>query len=387
MDCYWSFDKQECYPTKKSIVYTQAAIFTEDNCPKFFLTRNSAKMNVNFNSMIEIHNDHDGRFSNIINNANSLLCYYGQKSVYAHFKDHKYIICKDMVIGANDLEKLITVRFRVVFDGVQLQFDDLEDNYFTVFDQYCGRRDDRCVTCLWDELKTVNYWKLCSTRNSCSGAYEYFDETIPGSLSGSEMPNQTVTIDGARCPDVRVQSVKPTSGPLTGDTVLEITVKNHEMLTDGGARMVSVSVAGRVCEIQMALAINNETIVCTVAGTGDREHGRPVKGPVRVVYQWNRAYAIESEQMFRFVRPAVTVVSPACGPLEGGTLLTVRGVELDAGRVARVIVTGNRTCETIVRYSDRILCRTDVAAESSVGAVEVEFDQQFSNRYSISYID
>jgi len=85
-------------------------------------------------------------------------------------------------------------------------------------------------------------------------------------------------------------------------------------------------------------------------------------------------------------------VSPTCGPLSGGTPLTIAGEHLDTGTAVRVVVGNDTACTAVVRSPERISCSTGAAEVPTDGAVRVVFDggltlqAQAADRQSFAYI-
>jgi len=269
--------------------------------------------------------------------------------------------------------RLAVYRYGVEFDGVPLRVDDGADNYFTVYNaQYCdgvARKTEGCVACFWHHRTSMmtSYYKRCSARNQCTGLFEYYDRTSGGERNDDDDSAAAEPPAGA-CPEMTVRSVEPLTAPWSGGTTLVISVGNHELLAE--SRKVTVTVAGRDCVYPQT--VNGQTITCTV---GPPKPEDSPSGPVRVAYGPLR---LTSAHEFRFLYPKPTALSPACGPVSGGTLLRIAGRSMDAGSTVTVSVgPADVPCEVLTRSEDHVLCATGPSADGRpvAGDVTVVFDK------------
>jgi len=152
-------------------------------------------------------------------------------------------------------------------------------------------------------------------------------------------------------------------------------------------------VAGRECASPKP--VDNDTIACTLSPPPGgvpkavSDVARLAEGSVVVEYGPWQKFSIASAFAFKLVNPRLTDVSPTCGPLSGGTRLTIAGEHLDTGTAVRVVV-GNDTSRTAdVRSPDRISCSTGAAAAPTDGVIRAVFDGglsvQAANRQSFTY--
>jgi len=175
--------------------------------------------------------------------------------------------------------------------------------------------------------------------------------------------------------------VEPLSALWTGGQQVKVTVNNHMILADSVGE-VKVTVAGRDCVRPTIVDRRNGRVTCLLTAPGyDYVSAQAdVKGPVLITYQPS-SLTVESAQIFRFVYPEITDISPSCGPLTGGTLLTVRGRHLDAGSLVTIEmaigdgVPSSVPCEVVARHSNRILCLTGPSNKPAAGTVNVVFDK------------
>ncbi|VVC35601.1 IPT domain,Immunoglobulin E-set,Immunoglobulin-like fold [Cinara cedri] len=372
--CDWSMERQTCANRsaneRKTIGLT---VRDESHCPRFSSVRKSAFVNVPFYNAVDILNDTIG-FVSMINKTKIICCL--DRCIGAVVQKNK-IVCRSVKNASLDIftenKRPLQYDFYVTFNNVTLRFDNSADYYFAVYDHDCGDAADAdCAVCLWTDNEYMHYLKLCSSRNRCTGPYKYYKKKYADDYRKrvpSAAANQTVRV---ACPDViRVRAVEPLRASIAGDATVTIAVVNHRVLAEN--QTVVVTVAGRNCNGPKTEG--DETIVCTVAGTPSEPE---VEGPAVVRYGSSPTLIVTSPQTVKFVRPAVTDVRPAYGPLEGGSLLTVSGEFLDAGAAARVSIGNVSACElTGPRSGNVITCTTGPGRVAAAGLIEVEFDGRY----------
>lgn len=337
----------------------------------------------------------------VSNDVSGFVKYLGKSNITCSLRDVTYNGTVNEEAGTIDCEsinndtrefdnkqRLKIYSYSVVFDGVPLRIDDGVNNYFTVYNShYCDitNKTKNCVACSWDSELNTFYYKRCSVSNTCTGLFEYHDRrnatAFVGTVaddSGSEDTVALLTKSGPpadACPDMAIQSVEPLSAPWSGGETLVITIKNHDVLSE--SRKVAVTVAGRDCIYPKT--VNGETISCTI---GSPNPDDSATGPVHITYGPLR---LTSAQKFRFVYPEPIALSPACGPVSGGTLLRITGHSLDASSTATVSVgAANVPCEVVARYEDRVLCVTGPSDRPSAGTVTVVFDKFLRRKVGVN---
>uniref|UniRef100_A0A7N5P8C1 Plexin-A1 n=1 Tax=Ailuropoda melanoleuca TaxID=9646 RepID=A0A7N5P8C1_AILME len=145
----------------------------------------------------------------------------------------------------------------------------------------------------------------------------------------------------------------PETGPRQGGTRLTITGENL------GLRFEDVRLGVRVgkvlCSPVESEYISAEQIVCEIGDASTvRAHDALVEVCVRDCSPHYRAL---SPKRFTFVTPTFYRVSPARGPLSGGTWIGIEGSHLNAGSDVAVSV-GGRPCSFSWRTSREIRCLT-----------------------------
>ncbi|KAK1803393.1 hypothetical protein P4O66_020823 [Electrophorus voltai] len=112
-------------------------------------------------------------------------------------------------------------------------------------------------------------------------------------------------------------------------------------------------------------------------------------GPVQLcVGECKPELQARSSQLYSFVTPSVTGLSPSRGPESGGTKVTIMGVNLGAGSSVNVLF-GNQTCEFFERTMTEIMCYSAPSA-SGVGPVRITASvdrAQVKESLTFEYID
>lgn len=289
--------------------------------------------------------------------------------------------------------------FTVEFGGVHLQFDDKRNNYIISWngDDAChdnsteAANQRNCISCFWEDNLYMIYGEWCSVPklSQCSGVkafrnYDVRDRNDSLHRTAQIPPRSLIRL---RCPTaVRIESVEPTHGILTGGTVVKVTVKNHRILVDD--RIIRVTVAGRLCKQPESV---EDTITCKVSD-GTKKNS---EGPVEVNYiplrgPYEPFLMVQSEQVFQFVDPLVTDVSPTCGPMVGGAVVRIQGQfpAATATATVRVFMGEHVDCVVTKRDEHQIVCVTGPSEANSrhvrlvFGDGGREFDLETDFEYS-----
>ncbi|XP_025191204.1 plexin-B2-like [Melanaphis sacchari] len=387
--CSWSLERQTCVDMTQKPELLMVNV--RGHCPRLTAIDTFAyKTLLPFTYRVKISNDVSG-FVKYLAKTNVTCTLKGVRFNGTVNEDADTIDCAAISnehLGFGN-QRLMIYHYSVEFDGVPLRFDDGVNNYFTVYNTHFCKVDYRakdCVACSWESARNAFFYKRCSAGNACTGLFEYYDRqntTAEGvrtsggrnddDYDDDDAPAAEQPADGlyeppadACGPDMTIESVEPLTAPWSGGTTLVITVKSHELLAEG--RKATVTVAGRDCVYPKT--VNGETITCTV---GPPKPEDLAAGPVRVVYGPLR---LTSDQTLRFIYPEPTALSPACGPVSGGTLLRIAGRFMDAGSTVTVSVgPANVPCELLARREDHALCLTGPADGPSAGSVTVVFDK------------
>ncbi|XP_038069390.1 plexin-A4-like [Patiria miniata] len=179
-----------------------------------------------------------------------------------------------------------------------------------------------------------------------------------------------VTLDnGLNCPDPVLSEVFPLTGPIEGNTVIDV------MGTDIGRRfedVVSVMVGNQPCDLDgLSLDYQNgasvscrtraesegvELVTLTVTGAdGTMQHS---SGTVN----------------FSFTDPTITVFQPSLGPEAGGTAVSVNGTALNTGRNIEAFI-GDNPCNITGQPDESMLeCTTTAGQVGYKDVVKLSFD-------------
>lgn len=388
--CVWSLERQACFADYGKNL--SLAVRTSTDCPRVAsVARVTYAAYLPYVYKVRVSNDVTG-FMAFLEDVQVSCVILDVTRLAQVFNDTISCAPVDKSDLGFDHQALMTYHCYVTFGDSDtiLRLDDSADSYFAVYDEfYYGypMDDESCVACLWDVGHFAYHYKWCSSRNVATGRYMYYvgysDIDRSAAMPADDRLWATVPASSG-CEDVRVRSVEPPSALWTGDVRIEVSVSNHSILADGCE--VRVTAAGRACA-RPTSTVRGTGVACvlTAPGPGDvRPRTAYVSGPVIISYGAS-SLTVESAQTFRLVYPEITDVSPSCGPQTGGTLLIIRGRQLDAGSLVTVTVSATDgespstasssvPCEVVARYVDRILCLTGPSEWAAVGVVRALFD-------------
>ncbi|KAM8864360.1 plexin-A2 isoform 1-T2 [Spinachia spinachia] len=256
----------------------------------------------------------------------------------------------------------LPVDFSVVWNG-NFIIDNPENIQVHLYK--CAAQRDSCGTCLKAERKFQCGWcsgeGRCTLRHHCPPINPYTTRWL--NLSSKNV----------KCTNPRIAEVTPVAGPPEGGT--RVTIHGTNLGLAFSDMVGNVEVAGVRCTPVEEGYIIAEQIVCEMdAAPGDN---RP--GPVQLcVGECRPELRARSSQLFSFVTPTVTGLSPSRGPESGGTKVTVMGENLGAGSSVNVQF-GNQTCEffgtltsaaLMPRTMTEIVCYS-ASSLSGVGQVQI----------------
>uniref|UniRef100_A0AAQ4RM11 Plexin-A2 n=1 Tax=Gasterosteus aculeatus aculeatus TaxID=481459 RepID=A0AAQ4RM11_GASAC len=245
----------------------------------------------------------------------------------------------------------LPVDFSVVWNG-NFIIDNPENIQVHLYK--CAAQRDSCGTCLKAERKFQCGWcsgeGRCTLRHHCPPINPYTTRWL--NLSSKNV----------KCTNPRI--VTPVAGPPEGGT--RVTIHGTNLGLAFSDMVGNVEVAGVRCTPVEEGYIIAEQIVCEMdAAPADN---RP--GPVQLcVGECRPELRARSSQLFSFVTPTVTGLSPSRGPESGGTKVTVMGENLGAGSSVNVQF-GNQTCEFFGRTMTEIVCYS-APSLSGVGQVQI----------------
>ncbi|KTG32287.1 hypothetical protein cypCar_00006608 [Cyprinus carpio] len=195
----------------------------------------------------------------------------------------------------------------------------------------CGAQRDSCGVCLKAERKFQCGW--CSMEGRCT-LRQHCPMSNPYTSRWLHLASTNV-----KCTNPRITEVTPVAGPPEGGT--RVTIRGVNLGLSFSDMVNNVQVAGVQCTPQENGYIIAEQIVCEM----DAAPTDSIPGPVHLcVGECKPELQTRSSQLYSFVMPSVTGLSPTRGPESGGTKVTIMGENLGAGSSVSVLF-GNQTCE------------------------------------------
>ncbi|XP_038069345.1 plexin-B1-like [Patiria miniata] len=148
-----------------------------------------------------------------------------------------------------------------------------------------------------------------------------------------------VTLDnGLNCPDPVLSEVFPLTGPIEGNTVIDV------MGTDIGRRfedVVSVMVGNRPCDLA---GLNSDYQIGASVSCRTRVESVGAELVTLTVTGADGTMQYSSGTVnFSFTNPRITVFHPRLGPEAGGTVVSVNGTALNTGHDIEAFI-GDRPC-------------------------------------------
>ena len=125
-----------------------------------------------------------------------------------------------------------------------------------------------------------------------------------------------------------ITSISPDSGPTEGGTTVTITGTD---LGTSFSDIVSITVGSVSCTPIESSYLVGRMITCDIGSGNQTQHGN-----VDVAVSICRN--VDTIIRFRFGQPRVYSVSPSYGPAAGGTIVRVRGEDLNIGNTERTTV-------------------------------------------------
>ena len=200
--------------------------------------------------------------------------------------------------------------------GERLFINDIHDDPLNVAVLYqCSDLAMGCSSCLGQRIGTDFQCGWCD--NTCVDVSESCSNFINVSSS---------------CPAPVITAISPDSGPTDGGTTVTITGTD---LGTSFSDIVSITVGSLNCTpVEDSSYLVGRRITCDI-GSGYQTQG--VASLVVNVYRMGGANQNATIQ-FRFGQLRVYSVSPSYGPAAGGTIVRVRGEDLNIGNTERTTV-------------------------------------------------
>ncbi|XP_072025086.1 plexin-A2-like [Amphiura filiformis] len=249
------------------------------------------------------------------------------------------------------------------------EFDDIYGFYVTLYKCEVGRPDcSRCLSNITTMPELGCGW--CQTDGICN-----VGDPV---CTGTWIPPNT----NVNCPSPMLTGVSPPSGPFEGNTIIAVSG------TDLGQKFVdilSVEVGGAACSTEGLedFYIAGSSVGCrTVAGDTDAE----AEIAVRVMGSDGTPQDSTGEVVFTYRDPSISSFEPAEGPADGGTLVNIEGMYLDAGYDITAMI-GPNNCvvdkNTITETSAS--CRTGKGTAGDSHTVKMSFDEAERESRSFSF--
>ena len=144
-----------------------------------------------------------------------------------------------------------------------------------------------------------------------------------------------------------IASISPVSGPTEGGTTLNITGND---LGTSFSDIISITVGSLSCAPIEDSYLEGSRVTCNISSSN---RAQPAGSADVVVNVCNNIETI-GQNRFRFGQPRVYSVSPSYGPAAGGTIVIIRGEDLNIGNTERTTVslvangiTGRRRRQTM----------------------------------------
>ncbi|GLD48245.1 plexin-B2-like protein, partial [Lates japonicus] len=191
----------------------------------------------------------------------------------------------------------------------------------------------------------------------------------------------------AQCPNPEITDIVPHFGPLNGR--ISVTIKGSNM----GIKkedIKKITVAGVDCNHQADRYSVSTSVVCEigpmrrVSPPFDLPVESTKSGPVYIEVEGGRSGT--SHVNFTYRDPIPVAVKPMKGPMAGGTVITIRGEDLDTGTKDDVTVTiGGVTCE-VLSFGKNITCKTGkFRAPSDLLTVTVKYGADTTKDIQTAY--
>uniref|UniRef100_A0A665URW1 Plexin-B2-like n=1 Tax=Echeneis naucrates TaxID=173247 RepID=A0A665URW1_ECHNA len=212
------------------------------------------------------------------------------------------------------------------------------DSTLTVVLYNCSVGREDCSLCKHADAKYQCVW--CAASRTC----------VYRELCHSPQPTQ--------CPNPEITDIIPRFGPLNGN--ISVTIKGSNM----GIKkedIKRITVAGVECVHQQDRYSVSTSVVCEIgparpAPPFDVTVESTKRGAVQVEVEGGRSGT--SEVIFTYQDPKPKSVEPLKGPAAGGTVITIRGNDLDTATKDDVTVrVGKFSCQ-VLSFGREITCKT-----------------------------
>ncbi|XP_063797283.1 plexin-A1 isoform X4 [Pseudophryne corroboree] len=231
----------------------------------------------------------------------------------------------------------------------------------------CSALRESCGLCLKSDPRFECGWcvteRKCTLRQNCP----VYDSTW-----------MHASTPQSRCTDPKITKLSPETGPRQGGTRLTITGENL------GLRFEDIRFGVRVGQV-MCVPIENEyisaeQIVCEIG-----EAKQPRDATVEVcVRDCSKEYMTTAPKSFTFVSPHFYRVTPARGPLSGGTWINIEGSNLNAGSDVSIDI-GGRPCSFSWRTAKEIRCKTPQGQSPTSAEILIHINRAMLRNPEVKY--
>ncbi|XP_069822831.1 plexin-A1 isoform X2 [Dendropsophus ebraccatus] len=233
----------------------------------------------------------------------------------------------------------------------------------------CSALRESCGLCLKSDPRFECGW--CVTEKKC---------TLRQNCPLYESPWMHVSTPQSRCTDPKITKLSPETGPRQGGTRLTITGENL------GLRFEDIRFGVRVGQVMCVPIeseyISAEQIVCEI---GEAKIVPPRNVTVEVcIRDCSKEYMTTAPKAFTFVNPHFNRVTPARGPLSGGTWITIEGSNLNAGSNVSVDI-GGRPCAFSWRTAKEIRCKTPQGLTPTSTEIEIHINRAVLHNLTVKY--
>ncbi|CAI9601031.1 unnamed protein product, partial [Staurois parvus] len=233
----------------------------------------------------------------------------------------------------------------------------------------CSALRESCGLCLKSDPHFECGW--CVSEKKC---------TLRQNCPTYESPWMHVSTPQSRCTDPKITKLFPETGPRQGGTRLTILGENL------GLRFEDIRFGVRVGQVMCVPVeseyISAEQIVCEI---GEARMTQSREATVEVcVRDCSKDYMTTAPKSFTFVSPHFYRVTPARGPLSGGTWITIEGINLNAGSDVSVEV-GGRPCTFSWRTAKEIRCKTPQGQIPSSAEIQIHINRAVLRNPEVKY--
>ncbi|XP_062977439.1 plexin-A1 isoform X1 [Elgaria multicarinata webbii] len=233
----------------------------------------------------------------------------------------------------------------------------------------CSALRESCGLCLKADPRFECGWcvseKRCSLRQHCPASESSWMHASNGN---------------SRCADPKIIKLSPETGPRQGGTRLTIIGENLGLKFEDVRTGVRV---GKVMCIPIEREyISAEQIVCEI---GEASPSKIQDAPVEVcVRDCSPSYKAIAPKSFTFVAPTFSQVTPARGPLSGGTWISIKGKHLNAGSDITVTI-GGKPCAFSWRNAGEIRCKTPSGENSGDSPIFIHINRAILSSPEVTY--